>query len=103
VARRLDVSGIATTYITGTLTSLACGTVDRLRAGERADAASAQVRGAPLALRAEALLAATWAVYVGGAAVVAAASYVGPGLMLGFPVAVMTVVIAIAAVRLRTA
>ncbi len=103
VARRLDVSGIATTYITGTLTSLACSVVDRRRATDAARGeVSARVAGAPLSLRPEVLLAATWIVYVAGAAVVAAASYVGRGLMLGFPLAVMTVVIAVAAVRLRS-
>jgi uncharacterized membrane protein YoaK (UPF0700 family) len=105
VARRLDVSGIATTYITGTLTTLACSAVDRARGAVVAAASrepGARVASLPAAWSAEALLAATWVVYVGGAAVVAAAGYVGPGLMLGFPVVLMTAAIGAALLRLRS-
>jgi uncharacterized membrane protein YoaK (UPF0700 family) len=102
VARRLDVSGIATTYITGTLTSLACSSIDRLRAPRDPRAATtARLAGAPLSLRPEALLAATWVVYVAGAAAVAAAARLGPPPMLGLPVAAVTLVIVLAARRLR--
>ncbi len=99
VARRLDVSGVATTYITGTLTTLASSVVDRARA---AAAPAGAAPSAPLAWSGEALLGSTWLVYVAGAALVAAASALGPAVMLAVPVALMTTIVLTALLRLRS-
>ena len=96
-ARRLDVSGIATTYITGTLTSLITGLVDRV-GGIIARQNPAQP---PLPRRGTGLLAAVWIVYLGGAVVAAAATVVDRALAVVFPIAVVTIVIITAVIRFR--
>ena len=105
VGRRLNISGIATTYITGTLTSL----MARLTAGMRGVSASEANpdRSGPTAEAAReaprvGLLAATWVIYIGGAA--AAATMIAllePLLALALPVALLAVVILTAVSRFR--
>lgn len=103
-ARRLDVSGIATTYITGTLTSLAARLTGWISGGggvipapQRAGAADAIApRQAP---RGVGLLAAVWGIYIGGALVAGACMRLSPELAVVFPLVVMLAVIAVAAVR----
>jgi uncharacterized membrane protein YoaK (UPF0700 family) len=93
-ARRLDVSGIATTYITGTLTSLAA----RLM-GWRYGAGVADPRDPRRVLRGVGLLAAVWGVYIAGAVVAGACMRLSQELAVGFPLLIMLVVIVIAAVH----
>lgn len=80
-ARRLDVSGISTTFITGTLTSL----VGRLVAVARRGTAAVQDPGHGMGLLA------VWLIYAGGAAI-AAASPRGQLAALVFPAALIAVV-----------
>jgi uncharacterized membrane protein YoaK (UPF0700 family) len=95
-ASRLDVSGIATTYITGTLTNLVARLVGRVRrAGARLN--PVQPRPAHGAV----LLAAVWLVYLGGAAAAAAATILDPVLAVILPIAVVTIVIVTATLRFR--
>jgi uncharacterized membrane protein YoaK (UPF0700 family) len=97
-ARRLDVSGIATTYITGTLTSLAPRLVGWLRFTVARLIFSQPTRPAQGA----GLLAAVWLVYLGGAVVAGAATSLDPALAVVFPIIVVMIVIVTAAVRFRT-
>jgi uncharacterized membrane protein YoaK (UPF0700 family) len=97
VGRRLNISGIATTYITGTLTSLmarltaemrgaSASEANRERSGLTAEAAHGEPRVG--------LLAATWVIYIGGAAAAAAMSgFLEPPLALALPIALLAVVI----------
>ena len=96
-ARRLDVSGIATTYITGTLTSLITGLVGRV-GGIGARQHSVQP---PQPRSGAGMLTAVWLVYLGGAVVAAAATVVDRALAVVFPIAVVTIVIITAASRFR--
>lgn len=105
-ARRLDVLGIATTYITGTLTSL----VTRLVGGMRGADATAPTRnpvvteslGPPTrSVRGAGLLAAVWAVYIGGAVAAAVAMRRDQVLVVVFPIAVILMVIVTAVVWFR--
>ena len=80
---RLEVSGVTTTYITGTLTHLASGLVDR----------SSRRRGR--VPEHPGLLAAVWAVYLGGAALGALALVAQPTLALALPVALVAVIAAV--------
>jgi uncharacterized membrane protein YoaK (UPF0700 family) len=96
-ARRLDVSGIATTYITGTLTNLVAhlvgwvhGTGARLSPNQPMQPS----HGAGL-------LAAVWLVYLGGAIVAAAVTVLHRVLAVIFPIAIVLSVIVTAAVRFR--
>jgi uncharacterized membrane protein YoaK (UPF0700 family) len=94
VGRRLGISGVATTYITGTLTNLVAHLVDRrpgafvrqTRPGQAVlQTAPAQPGTGPLA--------ATWGAYVGGAAGAALAiSFLGPLPALTVAIAVLTAV-----------
>jgi uncharacterized membrane protein YoaK (UPF0700 family) len=96
-ARRLDVSGIATTYITGTLTNLAARLVGWVHhVGARLNLVQS-VRPAHGAV----LLAAVWLVYAGGAAVAAAATILDRALAVVLPIAVVMIVIVTAALRFR--
>ena len=96
-ARRLDVSGIATTYITGTLTNLVARLVGRVhRAGARLNPVQ-PTRPAQGAV----LLAAVWLVYLGGAAAAAAATILDPVLAVVLPIAVVAIVIVTATLRFR--
>jgi len=77
---RLEVAGVTTTYITGTLTHLA----------------GALARGVP---KQPVLLAAVWAVYLGGAALGAWALHVERSLALAFPAALVAATAAAVAMR----
>ena len=81
---RLELSGISTTYLTGTLTHL----VARLAGRER--------RGALPLLAQPRLLAAVWAIYLGGAAVAALARAGVPDLAPVVPAALVAAVVAAA-------
>jgi uncharacterized membrane protein YoaK (UPF0700 family) len=85
-ARRLDVLGVATTFVTGTLTSLVSLIV---RHGVSPSASGHGKR----------LLAAVWVVYVIGAMVAGALTRVAPSIALLPPVLIVTAVIALSAVR----
>lgn len=86
---RLEIAGIATTYITGTLTNL----VARLMGQARRKSKPAQPHSA--------LLGAVWIVYLGGAATAAVDLQLDPVLALALPVALVLLVIIIAAVAFR--
>ena len=79
---RLEVTGVTTTYITGTLTHFASGLVDRARVQR------SRVAEHP------ALLAAVWAVYLGGAALGALALVAQPTLAFALPVALVAAIAA---------
>jgi uncharacterized membrane protein YoaK (UPF0700 family) len=81
---RLEITGIATTYLTGTLTNLAGRLMGRSRR-----------KGKPL--RHSALLAAVWSVYVGGAVIAAVDLPRNLVLALLLPAALIMVVVTIAA------
>ena len=85
-ARRLDVLGVATTFVTGTLTSLISLIV---RHGVLPSASGHGKR----------LLAAVWAVYVVGAMAAAAAGRVAPDVALVPPVVIVAAVVAVAIAR----
>jgi uncharacterized membrane protein YoaK (UPF0700 family) len=89
--RSLNISGVATTYITGTLTSLACMVVERIRKRKNADPA-----GSPPATT---LLGAVWITYVLGAVLGATAAMHAPRLGFIIPAALVTLVTALAAWR----
>ncbi len=95
-ARRLDVSGVATTYITGTLTNLVARLVRRMhRAGVPDPAQLAEpAHGAGL-------LAAVWLVYLGGAAAAAAATRLDRALAVVLPTSLVAMVIVTAALCFR--
>ena len=86
---RLEVTGIATTYITGTLTNLVGRLMGRSHRKRR-----------PV-FRHSALLAVVWIVYLGGAAAAAADLQLAPVLALALPVVLIMVVIVVAAVAFR--
>ncbi len=86
---RLGVSGISTTYITGTLTHLAARLMGRRHGGKL-----------PVIER-RALLAGVWAVYLGGAAIAAAALAGEATLALAVPAAIVLGVVAVAALGMR--
>ncbi len=103
-ARSLEVSGIATTYITGTLTTLAAWLMRWIAGGgalapapPRAGMAGPEARRQ--ALRGMGLLAGVWGVYIGGAMVAGACVPRSPELAVVFPLAVLLVVIVAAAVH----
>jgi len=85
-ARRLDVFGIATTFVTGTLTSLV-SLIARHGVGPTATGHGKR------------LLATAWAVYVLGAMAAGGAAQIAPGILLLIPAALVFVVVAIAAVQ----
>lgn len=86
---RLEVTGIATTYITGTLTHL----VARLMGWAR--------RKRRPVFKHSALLAAVWVVYLGGAATAAVDLQLDPVLALALPAVLIMLVIIIAARAFR--
>ena len=105
-ARRLDVLGIATTYITGTLTSLVTGLVGwRRSAGATAPTRNRAVTESPVlptrSVRGTGLLAAVWLVYIGGAVAAAVAMRWGQILVVVFPIAIILIVLVIAVVYFR--
>lgn len=89
--RSLNISGVATTYITGTLTSLACMTVERIRKRKNTE----QPEKPPDT----ALLGAVWIIYVLGAVLGAMAAMHAPRLGFIIPAALVTLVTALAAWR----
>jgi len=101
--RRLDVSGIATTYITGTLTHCVTRFVGWIR--HRSASAPTQTQegtgdhgqssSSPYSA---ALLVTVWFVYIGGAGTAALAPLLGPMVALGIPLALLLIVIVTAAV-----
>lgn len=86
--RRLEITGIATTYLTGTLTNLAALLMGRSRR-------KSKPRGHG------ALLATVWTVYIGGAVVAAADLPRNLVLTLALPVALIMVVVSIATIAFR--
>jgi uncharacterized membrane protein YoaK (UPF0700 family) len=96
--RRLDVSGIATTYITGTLTNLVARC---LRWGRDAQESVGPGRLPPRSTPTVGLLAAVWGVYLGGAVGAAAALMWDQLLATVLPTAVLLVVIGAAAICFR--
>jgi uncharacterized membrane protein YoaK (UPF0700 family) len=96
-ARRLDVSGVATTYITGTLTNLVAWLVAW---GVHANPGRHPVQPTRPA-QAVVLLAAVWLVYLGGAAVAAAATILDRALAVVVPIAVVMIVIVTSTLRFR--
>jgi uncharacterized membrane protein YoaK (UPF0700 family) len=103
-ARRLEVSGIATTYITGTLTTLAAWLMRWFGGGgatasTRPQAGLTDAEAPRQARRAVGLLAAVWGMYLGGAMVAGACLRLGPELAVLFPLALMLIVMVTAAVH----
>ncbi len=101
--RRLDVTGIATTYLTGTLTTCVTrfvGWVCRLSTPGATPPREAEgYPGQPLQpAHSAALLPAVWLVYLGGAGGAAAAPMLGPVLALVVPLALLLIVLVVAAV-----
>jgi uncharacterized membrane protein YoaK (UPF0700 family) len=96
-ARHLDVSGIATTYITGTLTSLVARLVSW--AGNIGTRFSTAQPSQPA--RGTGLLAAVWLIYLGGAIVAGAVTVLDRVLAVVFPTTIVLIVIVTAAVRFR--
>ncbi len=86
---RLGVSGISTTYITGTLTHLAARLMGRRRGGKL-----------PVIER-RTMLAGVWVVYLGAAALGAGALGAGARLAPVVPPAVVAAVVAMAALAMR--
>jgi uncharacterized membrane protein YoaK (UPF0700 family) len=89
--RSLNISGVATTYITGTLTSLACMTVERIRKRKNAEL--------PETPPDTALLGAVWIIYVLGAVLGAMAATHAPRIGFLIPAALVALVTALAAWR----
>jgi uncharacterized membrane protein YoaK (UPF0700 family) len=105
-ARRLEVSGIATTYITGTVTTLAAWLIRWLGGGGASASTLSQAgtteAGAPRqARRAVGLLVAVWGIYIGGAMVAGACVRLSPELAVVFPLTLTLVVIVTAAAHWR--
>jgi uncharacterized membrane protein YoaK (UPF0700 family) len=103
-ARRLEVSGIATTYISGTVTTLAAWLMRWLGGGgatasTRPQAGRTDADASRQARRAVGLLAAVWGMYIGGAMVVGAWVRLGPAWAVCFPLALLLIVMVTAAVR----
>jgi uncharacterized membrane protein YoaK (UPF0700 family) len=100
--RRLGVPGVATTYITGTLTDLTEGAISRLRPAvsaaisnhDRSERAMPSARG--LMLPAD-----VWLAYGIGAIIVGIIAVRWPSGVLSVPVAVLALVVVIAAARFR--
>jgi uncharacterized membrane protein YoaK (UPF0700 family) len=102
-ARRLDISGIATTFITGTLTTLMghlVGSRPRGVPAHQALSASGTHTRVPMT-SGPGLLATTWVVYIGGATAAATLPCLGPLFAFVFPIALLTVVLFTALVCFR--
>lgn len=97
VGRRLNIPGIATTYITGTLVSLSAGLITGRHSTptiHTSPVPSVPTAGAAALAPSLGLLAATWVIYIGGAAAAAAIiTFSGPFLALALPIALLMVVI----------
>jgi uncharacterized membrane protein YoaK (UPF0700 family) len=97
-ARRLEVSGIATTYITGTLTSFAARLIGWLGfaiARLNSPLPTRPARGAGL-------LAAVWLVYLGGAVAAGTVTLLDRTLAVVFPIVLVLIVIVTAMIHFRT-
>jgi uncharacterized membrane protein YoaK (UPF0700 family) len=100
--RRLGIPGVATTYITGTLTDLTEGAIARLRPavyaavseGERSGRTRPSARG--LLLPAD-----VWLAYGAGAVIVGIMAVRWPSGVLSVPVGVLALVVVIAVARFR--
>jgi uncharacterized membrane protein YoaK (UPF0700 family) len=100
--RRLGVPGVATTYITGTLTDLTEGAIARLRPAvsaavsedDRSEQTMPSARG--LVLPAD-----VWLAYGAGAVIVGIIAVRWPSSVLSVPVVVLALVVVIALVRFR--
>jgi uncharacterized membrane protein YoaK (UPF0700 family) len=85
---RLEITGIATTYLTGTLTNLVARLMGRSRRKGKT-------------FRHSALLAAVWIVYIGGAVIAAVDLPRNLVLALLLPAALIMIVVTIAAIVFR--
>lgn len=85
---RLEITGIATTYLTGTLTNLVARLMGRSRRKSKP-------------FRNSALLAAVWIIYIGGVVIAAVDLSQNLVLALVLPVALLMVVVTIAAIVFR--
>ena len=96
--RRLGIPGVATTYITGTLTDLTEGAIARLRPAvsddERSEQRMPSARG--LVLPAD-----VWLAYGAGAVIVGIIAVRWPSGVLSVPIAVLALVVVIAVARFR--
>jgi uncharacterized membrane protein YoaK (UPF0700 family) len=102
--RGLEVSGIATTSITGTVMMLAAWLMGWLGGGgatvsTRPQAGMPNVDVSRQARRVVGLLAAVWGIYIGGAMVAGAWVRLGPEWAVGFPLALLLIVMVTAAVH----
>jgi uncharacterized membrane protein YoaK (UPF0700 family) len=97
VGRHLNIPGIATTYITGTLVSLSAHVVTRARTVQALPPGPVQLpptAGAVPPRASLGLLAATWMIYIGGAAAAAMSlTFFGPFLALALPITFLGAVI----------
>jgi len=103
--RRLGVPGVATTYITGTLTNLTEGAIDRLRT-MRSSASSdkedeERLEPAPSSVRGLLLPADVWLAYGAGAVAGGAAHLLWWPMAVLLPAGVVATVVSVAAVRHR--
>ena len=96
--RRLGIPGVATTYITGTLTDLTEGAIARLRPAVFDDARSEQTMPSARGL---VLPADVWLAYGAGAVIVGIIAVRWPSGVLSVPVAVLALVVVIAVARFR--
>ena len=98
--RRLGIPGVATTYITGTLTGLAEGAIERLRPADASAVSTddSSGRGTPSA-RGLLLPADVWLAYGMGAVIVGILAVLWPSGVLSVPVATVALVVATATVR----
>lgn len=98
-AQRIDVLGISTTYLTGMLTRLSTLAFDRAVGEAPPREPSPRFAPSPDAV----LLAATWGVYVGGAAAAAAVLLVTKSWAVLVPIAVLVAMVVRWPARLRPA
>jgi uncharacterized membrane protein YoaK (UPF0700 family) len=96
--RRLGIPGVATTYITGTLTDLTEGAIARLRPAVSDDDRSEQRMPSARGL---VLPADVWLAYGAGAVIVGIIAIRWPSGVISVPVAVLALVVVIAVARFR--